>query len=131
MSAFDGTQTKGAMQQMIDNNTLASRTDDSVTQSMTTSRNIMQTPMRRRKGRKPPFLSTFEQAPAHLRDNQFIRRGYRVGHGFKDAIMSLVKVHNETGNIWTHLIGTDDVCCIFAVVLSCQGCTACLLPVEN
>lgn len=51
------------------------------------------------------FLTSFDQAPKHLRDNPFIRRGYRVGHSAKDAIISAFKLHNESGNIWTHLIG--------------------------
>jgi len=51
------------------------------------------------------FLTTWELAPLHLQDNKFILRGYRAGHDFKAAIKSALRIHNETGNIWTHLIG--------------------------
>jgi predicted membrane channel-forming protein YqfA (hemolysin III family) len=34
-----------------------------------------------------------------------ILRGYRVGHAPGDLILSLLTLHNETGNIWTHLLG--------------------------
>ena len=53
-----------------------------------------------------PFLTTWDAAPNHVRDNRFIIRGYRAGaHTFKTSFMSLLSIHNETGNIWTHLIG--------------------------
>lgn len=39
-------------------------------------------------------------------DNEFIWRGYRIGFNSKRKIMrSLFMVHNESINIWTHLIG--------------------------
>lgn len=68
------------------------------------------TPTRKRKhskniGRIEAFLTTWEYAPIHLQDNEYILRGYRVGHNFKDAIKSALRIHNETGNIWTHLVG--------------------------
>ena len=51
------------------------------------------------------ILTTWDFAPEHIKDNQFILRGYRAGHNFKTSIMSMFRIHNETGNIWTHLIG--------------------------
>ena len=51
------------------------------------------------------FLTSFDQAPVHLRDNPFIKRGYRAGYSFRDACISAFKLHNESGNIWTHLVG--------------------------
>lgn len=51
-------------------------------------------------------LSNFEQLPKFLADNEFVRRGYRVHFSFKLCLVSLFKLHNETLNVWTHLVGT-------------------------
>ncbi|KAJ3303296.1 hypothetical protein HDV03_004034 [Kappamyces sp. JEL0829] len=48
---------------------------------------------------------TFEQVPAYLQDNEFIRNGYRSGYSYKESFISLFHLHNESGNVWTHLIG--------------------------
>jgi adiponectin receptor len=34
----------------------------------------------------------------------FIMHGYRIRHNFKDCLVSLFKFHNETFNIWSHLL---------------------------
>jgi adiponectin receptor len=34
----------------------------------------------------------------------FIMHGYRIRHTFKDCLVSIFKVHNETLNIWSHLL---------------------------
>lgn len=52
-----------------------------------------------------PFLTSFDFAPEHIKDNHYILRGYRAGHNFKASVMSVFRLHNETGNIWTHLAG--------------------------
>ena len=45
-------------------------------------------------------------APAHLRDNEFILRGYRIGFNTKAKIIkSLFMLHNESVNVWSHLFG--------------------------
>ena len=66
---------------------------------------IKYAPRRRKNNNNPPLYTTFEQAPKHLRDNKFILKGYRANFGFKSALISALKLHNETGNIWSHLIG--------------------------
>lgn len=39
-------------------------------------------------------------------DNEYIWRGYRVGFNSKTKILrSLFMVHNESINVWSHLIG--------------------------
>ena len=35
----------------------------------------------------------------------YILRGYRVDHTFYDSLLSVFQLHNETMNIWSHLIG--------------------------
>lgn len=51
------------------------------------------------------LYTSFEQVPGHLKDNRFILNGYRANYDFKTALLSALRLHNETGNIWSHLIG--------------------------
>ncbi|CAK4662073.1 hypothetical protein LEN26_016163 [Aphanomyces euteiches] len=37
--------------------------------------------------------------------NQYIHTGYRVHHTWTDCVLSLFEFHNETLNVWTHLVG--------------------------
>jgi hypothetical protein len=56
--------------------------------------------------RKEPFIGTKHEAQKWQVTNEYIMTGYRVG--FKDnwlCFKSLIKIHNETGNVWTHLLG--------------------------
>lgn len=41
-----------------------------------------------------------------LADNADVHTGYRIGMSFKDALSSLFTLHNETFNVWSHLLGT-------------------------
>nr|XP_009627936.1 heptahelical transmembrane protein 2-like [Nicotiana tomentosiformis] len=50
-------------------------------------------------------LVKYEELPAYLKDNEFIRDYYRCGWPLKDTALSLFSLHNETLNIWTHLGG--------------------------
>ena len=34
-----------------------------------------------------------------------ITRGYRPGLNYKQCLLSIFRLHNETINIWTHLLG--------------------------
>jgi adiponectin receptor len=53
-----------------------------------------------------PKLLTYEEIQEWSRDNEFIRTGYRPEKpDYKDMLLSLTYVHNETCNIYTHLIG--------------------------
>lgn len=45
--------------------------------------------------------------PLPAQDNEFILTGYRGELGFKDTLLSVWALHNETGNIWTHLLGAS------------------------
>ncbi|DBA84229.1 TPA: hypothetical protein ACH3X2_006294 [Trebouxia sp. C0005] len=49
--------------------------------------------------------AAYSHLPKELQDNEYITTGYRVELDFWDSIKSLFGLHNETGNIWTHLIG--------------------------
>ena len=51
------------------------------------------------------FIGTFEDAPSFMRENAFIKSGYRIrNHTPKKVLKSMFRIHNETVNIWTHLI---------------------------
>ncbi|KGG52185.1 adiponectin receptor 1b [Mitosporidium daphniae] len=47
----------------------------------------------------------FHEVPSHLQDNLYILSGYRAHYNFSQCFKSIFAIHNETGNIWTHLIG--------------------------
>lgn len=51
------------------------------------------------------MLVNFEELPEYLKDNEFIRNYYRCEWPLKDVALSVFSCHNETLNIWTHLIG--------------------------
>ena len=61
----------------------------------------------------PPFnpcgwmcrLCTRAEAPAWAVHNPYVENGYRVTGGFRGAIRSVLMWHNETANIWSHLLG--------------------------
>jgi adiponectin receptor len=39
-------------------------------------------------------------------NNKYIHRGYRINHtSYKNALLSLFTVHNESVNVWTHFVG--------------------------
>ncbi|KAL1563510.1 heptahelical transmembrane protein 2-like isoform X1 [Salvia divinorum] len=50
-------------------------------------------------------LLKYQELPEYLKDNEFITDHYRCEWPLKDVIRSVFTLHNETLNIWTHLIG--------------------------
>lgn len=53
-----------------------------------------------------PKIVHKDHAPDWLKDNEFLLYGYRVDYNRKrDLFKSLFSLHNETMNIWTHLVG--------------------------
>ncbi|KAL3623972.1 hypothetical protein CASFOL_032788 [Castilleja foliolosa] len=55
-------------------------------------------------GEKPQLLS-FHQLPDYMKDNEYILDYYRANWSIKQALFSLFSWHNETLNVWTHLLG--------------------------
>jgi len=51
-------------------------------------------------------LVKFEELPGYLQGNDFLRNGYRANFSWTLCWMSIFRLHNETINIWTHLLGT-------------------------
>ena len=53
-----------------------------------------------------PFIGSIDQAEEFQRTNKHIKRGYRVNFNtFWDTTKTLFMIHNETVNVWSHLIG--------------------------
>jgi len=50
-------------------------------------------------------LLKFQEAPSYLQFNPFIETGYRTPLSYLDCVRSVLSLHNETLNIWTHLLG--------------------------
>ncbi|KAL2607404.1 hypothetical protein R1flu_025977 [Riccia fluitans] len=50
-------------------------------------------------------LVKFQALPEHLKDNEFIFKHYRSDWPLREALGSIFTIHNETLNIWTHLVG--------------------------
>lgn len=49
-------------------------------------------------------LYDFHEAEPYQQHNLFIRSGYRKGLTFAECARSLFSVHNEFGNVWSHLV---------------------------
>lgn len=50
-------------------------------------------------------LLTYDELPKEWQENPYILRGYRFCHKYTDCVASMTAIHNETCNIWTHLLG--------------------------
>eukprot|EP00474_Spongospora_subterranea_P009270 CRZ09728.1 hypothetical protein [Spongospora subterranea] len=51
------------------------------------------------------LLATYDKVPGWLKDNPHIAGGYRVHFSWRLCVRSMFRLHNETLNVWTHLIG--------------------------
>lgn len=62
------------------------------------------------KARLDRELITFERLHqegfSYLADNSYIRSGYRLHYSARDCVRSLFELHNETLNVWTHMVGS-------------------------
>ncbi|KAJ4709066.1 Heptahelical transmembrane protein [Melia azedarach] len=50
-------------------------------------------------------LVSFWELPEYMKDNEFVVNYYRANWPVKEALFSVFRWHNETLNVWTHLIG--------------------------
>jgi predicted membrane channel-forming protein YqfA (hemolysin III family) len=52
------------------------------------------------------YIGTYHEAPYYMQDNEYIFRGYRIRFNTtKKILKSLFMIHNESVNVWSHLIG--------------------------
>ena len=47
----------------------------------------------------------FAYLPTWLQDNDFLHFGHRPPLPTSECFKSIIRIHTETGNIWTHLLG--------------------------
>ncbi|KAE8665760.1 Heptahelical transmembrane protein 4 [Hibiscus syriacus] len=66
-------------------------------------------------------LVEYHSLPGFLRDNEYILGHYRSEWPMKQILLSIFRIHNETLNVWTHLIG-------FFIFLSLTIYTAMKVP---
>ena len=63
--------------------------------------------MKKEENNNEIILGNFEQFPIYFRHNESIKTGYRLNcNTLSKAFKSLFILHNESVNIWTHLLGS-------------------------
>ena len=72
-----------------------------------------------------PYIGEIHHTHDHFVDNETIELGYRINFSSKSLIFkSLFMLHNESVNIWTHIIGvTIFITLIFWTAISIQSRT--------
>ncbi|CAK9138564.1 unnamed protein product [Ilex paraguariensis] len=60
---------------------------------------------KREKAERSYGLVSFQELPEYMKDNEFILNYYRAEWPLKETLFSIFRWHNETLNVWTHLIG--------------------------
>lgn len=69
-----------------------------------------------KKKERKGFIGTADQYIPELVDTEFILTGWRCNYRSKfEVFMTLFKWHNETMNVWTHLLGA--LLAFFAIVI--------------
>lgn len=59
------------------------------------------------------ILGTYKDVPEYMKDNEYIRKGYLLNcNSLLKAIKSLFYLHNESVNVWSHLIGAIFFFCL-------------------
>lgn len=67
-------------------------------------------------------LMTKEAIPEYLADNPYILRFYRREQSALASMRTFFRIHNETGNVWTHFIGAPATR-MHAGVVACRPTT--------
>ncbi|KAG6481137.1 heptahelical transmembrane protein ADIPOR1-like [Zingiber officinale] len=57
------------------------------------------------KAKKQWKLVSYDELPGYMKENEFIKNYYRAEWPLKNALFSFFSWHNETLNIWTHVLG--------------------------
>jgi len=61
-------------------------------------------PLVERSGSSELLLKSFHESPSYCQSNPYILSGYRVDYSWEECFRSIFSWHNETMNIYTHLI---------------------------
>lgn len=73
----------------------------------------------------------FEKLPNWLKDNEHLHFGHRPQlPSFAECFRSIFRIHTETGNIWTHLIGFVAFVIVTIVFYIKPLCTTCQLDIN-
>ena len=63
------------------------------------------------------YIGSIYDYPEDLIDNEYIMTGYRIGFkGIKNGLRTLFMAHNETVNVWTHLLGKVFFLCVLIFI---------------
>ena len=57
------------------------------------------------KNKDPYHLVSYDEIPEWLRDNAYIHNYYRCEYTTEMCLRSFFMIHNEVGNVWTHVAG--------------------------
>ncbi len=77
----------------------------------------------------PCIIGTWDQADLYMRDNEYIRKGYRVNFNSGARILkSLFMCHNESTNIWSHLCGAILFAALIVYIILCVVPEDALVP---
>lgn len=55
--------------------------------------------------RRKYSLLSYDELPEYMKDNEYILNHYRADWPLREAFFSLFRWHNESLNVWTHLLG--------------------------
>jgi len=73
----------------------------------------------------------FEKLPAWMKDNEHLHFGHRPElQSFAECFKSIFRIHTETGNIWTHLIGFVAFVIVTVVFYIKPLCATCQLDID-
>uniref|UniRef100_A0A0K2TLV0 Adiponectin receptor protein n=1 Tax=Lepeophtheirus salmonis TaxID=72036 RepID=A0A0K2TLV0_LEPSM len=73
----------------------------------------------------------FTHLPAWMKDNEHLHFGHRPElQSFVECFRSIFRIHTETGNIWTHLIGFIAMTIVAVVFYKNPLCQACSLNIH-
>ena len=68
---------------------------------------------------KDPFIGKIAEAPVYMRYNPYILTGYRINFTTPlKAIKTILMLHNESFNVWSHIIGALYFLIMFFYVLA-------------
>lgn len=99
-------QKKELQLQQLENPVIKSKIEDDEERfgSSESTKKIKGCRNKEKNGRKYGLLS-FHELPEYMKDNEFIVNYYRANWPLRQVFFSLFRWHNETLNVWTHLLG--------------------------
>lgn len=79
-----------------------------VSHNHVTDNNLNKKKKKKKRNKAKPIqysLMSYWELPEYMKDNEFILNYYRANWPLPQALFSVFRWHNETLNVWTHLIG--------------------------